>query len=73
MGGPPKILAQITSLEASPECLAIASSSILGLKMTFLDKNAIFRPKIELEAIEGRSRRVICAYFGNIGRNMEDF
>ena len=55
------------------DCLAIASSSILGLKMAFLDKNAIFRPYFELEAIARQSveasRLVICAYFGNIGRN----
>ena len=55
------------------DCLAIASSSILGLKMTILSKNAIFRPKTELEAIArwsvDASREVDCAYFGNIGRN----
>ena len=41
--------------------------------MTILSKNAIFRPKIELEAIArwsvDASREVDCAYFGNIGRN----
>ena len=41
--------------------------------MAFLDKNASFRPHIELEAIARQSveasREVICAYFGNIGRN----
>ena len=41
--------------------------------MAFLDKNAIFRHNIELEAIARQSveasREVICAYFGNIGRN----
>ena len=41
--------------------------------MVFLSKNAIFRPNIELEAIARQpveaSREVICAYFGNIGRN----
>ena len=41
--------------------------------MAFLDKNAIFRPYFELEAIARQSveasREVICAYFGNIGRN----
>ena len=55
------------------DCLAIASNSILGLKMTILSKNAIFRPKTELEAIArwsvDASREVDCAYFGNIGRN----
>ena len=59
------------------ECLAIASSSILGLKMTILSKNAIFRPETELEAIARQSveasREVSCAYFGNIGRNSECF
>ena len=59
--------------EASTDCLAIASSSICGLKMAFLSKNAIFRPNIELEAIARQpveaSREVICAHFGNIGRN----
>ena len=38
--------------------------------MAFL---SIFRPNIELEAIARKpveaSREVICAYFGNIGRN----
>ena len=65
--------AQITSREASTDCLAIASSSVLGLKMAFLDKIATFRPNIELEAIARQSveasRKVICAYFGMIGRN----
>ena len=55
------------------DCLAIASSSILGLKMTILSKNVIFRPKTELGAIArwsvDASREVDCAYFGNIGRN----
>ena len=41
--------------------------------MAFLDKNAIFRPYFELEAIARQSveasREVCCAYFGNIGRN----
>ena len=41
--------------------------------MAFLDKNAIFRPYFELEAIARQSveasREVICAYFGNIDRN----
>ena len=41
--------------------------------MAFLDKNAIFRHNIELEAIARQSveasRKVICAYFGNIDRN----
>ena len=41
--------------------------------MTILSKNAIFRPKTELEAIArwsvDASREVDCAYFGNIGRN----
>ena len=53
--------------------LAIASSSVLGLKIAFLDKIVIFRPNIELEAIARQSveasREVDCAYFGNIGRN----
>ena len=41
--------------------------------LAFLIKTAIFRPNIELEAIARQpikvSREVICAYFGNIGRN----
>ena len=41
--------------------------------MAFLDKNTIFRPYFELEAIARQSveasREVCCAYFGNIGRN----
>ena len=41
--------------------------------MTILSKNAIFRPKTELEAIARQSvdasREVDCAYFGNIGSN----
>ena len=41
--------------------------------MAFSDKNVIFRPYFELEAIARQSveasREVICAYFGNIGRN----
>ncbi len=41
--------------------------------MAFSDKNAIFRPYFELEAIARQSveasREVICAYFGNIDRN----
>ena len=41
--------------------------------MAFLDKNTIFRPHIELEAMAIQSveasREVICASFGNIGRN----
>ena len=57
--------------------LAIASSSVLGLKIAFLDKIVIFRPNIELEAIARQSveasRKVICAYFGNIGRNSRYF
>merc|ERR1712015_52336 len=65
--------AQSTSCEASTDCLAIASSSILGLKMTIWSKTAIFRPKTELEAIARwsveASCEVDCAYFGNIGRN----
>ena len=55
------------------DCLAIASSSIFGLKMAFSDKNAIFRPNIELEEIARQyveaPREVSCAYFGNVGRN----
>ena len=57
----------------STDYLAIAPNSILGLKMAILSKNAIFRPKTELGAIARQSveasREVICAYFGNIGRN----
>ena len=45
--------------------------------MTILSKNAIFRPKTELEAIArwsvDASREVDCAYFGNIGRNSRYF
>ena len=41
--------------------------------MAFSDKNAIFRPYFELEAIARQSveasRKVSCAYFGNIDRN----
>ena len=41
--------------------------------MAFSDKNVIFRPYFELEAIARQSveasREVICAYFGNIGKN----
>ena len=41
--------------------------------MTILSKNAIFRPKTELEAKArwsvDASREVDCTYFGNIGRN----
>ena len=41
--------------------------------MTTLSKNAIFRPKTELEAIARwfveASREVNCVYFGNIDRN----
>ena len=57
----------------STDHLAIASSSVLGLKIAFLDKIVIFRPNIELEAIARQSieasREFDCAYFGNIGRN----
>ena len=53
--------------------LAIAFSSVLVLKIAFLDKIVIFRPNIELEAIArwsvDASCEVDCAYFGNIGRN----
>ena len=63
--------------EASTDCLAIASSSILCLKMAILTKIAIFRPKTELEAIARTpvqaSREVNCAYFSNIGRNRRYF
>ena len=49
------------------------SSSVLGLKIAFLDKIVIFRLNIELEAIARQSveasHKVDCAYFGNIGRN----
>ena len=59
--------------ETSTDHLAIASSSVLGLKIAFLDKIVIFRPNIELEVIarqsEEASCEVDCAYFGNIGRN----
>ena len=45
--------------------------------MAFLFKSSIFRPNIELEAIarqsEKASLQVICAYFGNIGRNSRYF
>ena len=45
--------------------------------MAFLDKNAIFRPNIELEAIARQSveasREVDCAHFSNIGRNSRYF
>ena len=55
------------------DCLAIASCSVSCLKMAFLVKIAIFRPNIELEAIARQSVEasceVVCAYFGNIGRN----
>ena len=39
--------------------------------MTILSKNAIFRPKTEAIArwSVDASRKVDCAYFGNIGRN----
>ena len=41
--------------------------------MAFSDKNVIFRPYFELEAIARQSveasHEVDCAYFGNIGRN----
>ena len=41
--------------------------------MAFLDKNVIFRPYFELEAIARQSVeascKISCAYFGNIGRN----
>ena len=59
--------------EASTDHLAIASSSVLGLKIAILDKIVIFSPNIELEAIARQSvdasREVDCAYFGNIDRN----
>ena len=45
--------------------------------MIIWSKNAIFRPKIELEAIARwsveASREVDCAYFGNISRNIGYF
>ena len=45
--------------------------------MAFMEKNAIFRPHIELEAIARQSveasLEVFCAYFGNIGRNRTYF
>ena len=45
--------------------------------MAFSSKNAIFRPNIQLEAIARQPvealREVICAYFGNIGRNSRHF
>ena len=41
--------------------------------MAFSDKNVIFRPYFEQEAIARQfveaSHEVSCAYFGNIGRN----
>ena len=49
--------------------LAIPSSSIVGLKMEFLLKKAVFSPNVELEGI---ARQVVeawrlgsCACFGN--------
>ena len=52
---------------------AIASSSVLGLKIAFLVKIVILRPNIELEAIARQSVdascEVDCAYFSHIGRN----
>ena len=69
--GPLKTVLQITLANDHP--VAIASSSILGLKITILSKNSIFRHKTELEAIArwsvDTSREVDCSYFGNIGRN----
>ena len=45
--------------------------------MAVLDKNVIFRPYFELEAKARQSVEalceVICAYFGNIGRNIGYF
>lgn len=65
-------LVQINSPKTFKDALAIASSSILALKMQFLDKNAIFRPNTELEAIAGESVeamcKVICTYVGNRNR-----
>ena len=47
-------------------------STTLRSEMAFLDKNVIFRPYFELEAIAGQSvedsREFICAFFGNIYR-----
>ena len=40
-----------TNREASMDCLGIAPTSILGMKMVFFVKNVIFRHNIELEAI----------------------
>ena len=49
------------------------SSSILGLKMAFLLKKAVFSPNVELEGIARQvveaSRLGSCACFGNWGRN----
>ena len=61
--------AQLPKREASTTCLAMPSSSTLGLKTAFLSKNAIFSPNIELEGIARQvveaSRLGICACFGN--------
>ena len=50
-------------------CLAMPSSSTLGLKMAFLLKKAVFSPNVELDGI---ARQVVeashlgnCACFGN--------
>ena len=55
----PSISAYVTEIitlhEASIDCLATASNAIYGLKMAFLDKNAISRPYFELEAIARQS------------------
>ena len=50
-------------------CLAIPSSSILGLKIEFLLKKAVFSPNVELDGIARQvvvaSRLGNCACFGN--------
>ena len=55
--------------EASMTCLALRSSSTLGLKMVFLLKKAVFSPNVELDGIARQvveaSRLGNCACFGN--------
>ena len=43
--------AQLPKCEASTTCLAMPSSSTLGLKMAFLLKKAVFSPNVELDGI----------------------
>ena len=61
--------AQLPKREASTNCLAMPSSSTLGLKTAFLSKNSIFSPNIEIEGIARQvveaSRLGSCACFGN--------